>query len=84
MTPNEMLSDLQKLKLLPAQPLHWQTFSPTSLCVELHHQRYVYQLGVPQHEVSIFAEDNQTEQSGDFKPYKTIQLNRKQQHLLAS
>jgi len=74
MTPNEMLSDLQKLKLLPSQPLHWQTFSPTSLCVELNHQRYVYRLDLARNVVTVYQASDQTEQSEDFHFAKTVQL----------
>lgn len=82
MTPNNLLSDLQKLKLLPSQPLHWQTFSPTSLCVELNHHRYVYQLDVALNTVTVFHASDQTETSEDFHFDKTIQLTATQQKLL--
>ena len=82
MTPNEMLSDLQKLKLLPSQPLHWQTFSPTSLCVELNHQRYVYRLDLARNVVTVYQASDQTEQSEDFHFAKTVQLTAAQVGLL--
>ncbi|BDZ31919.1 hypothetical protein RA086_11830 [Lactiplantibacillus sp. WILCCON 0030] len=82
MTPNEMLSDLQKLKLLPSQPLHWQIFSPTSLCVELDQKRYVYQLDLVRNVVTVYLASNDTEASEDFHFAKTIHLTAAQKQLL--
>lgn len=82
MTPNEMLSDLQKLKLLPSRSLHWQTFSPTSLCVELNHQRFVYQLDLALNVVTVYQASDQTESSEDFHFAKTVQLTAAQVNLL--